>query len=64
MGAHAAESRARVFAPSTSEPKILVTYGFIVSIHGFVLAVTVTPYLGLFHGQTTSLGFLARGVVP
>jgi hypothetical protein len=35
VGAHAAESRARVFAPSASEPRILVMYGFIVSIYGF-----------------------------
>jgi hypothetical protein len=46
LGAHAAESRARVVAPSASELRILVTYGFIVSIHGLVVDVTVTMYLG------------------
>jgi hypothetical protein len=40
MGSHAADSRARVFAPSTSLPRILVMHGFLDSIHELVLAVT------------------------
>jgi hypothetical protein len=46
LGGHVACRRARVLAPSTYEPKILVIFSFIVSIHGSVLAVTSTMYLG------------------
>jgi hypothetical protein len=35
------------FAPSTSEPIILVMYGFILSIHGLMLGVTLILYFGL-----------------
>jgi hypothetical protein len=47
LGAHDVDSWARVFAPSTSDPRILAMYGFIVLIHRLVLAVTSTLYLGL-----------------
>jgi hypothetical protein len=46
LGAHVANTMASVFAPITSKPKILVMYGFIVSIHG-LLAMTLTLYFGL-----------------
>jgi hypothetical protein len=47
MGAYDPNRRARVLDPRTSNPIIVVMYGFMVSIHGFVLAVTSTMYLGL-----------------
>jgi hypothetical protein len=50
LDAHAAESRASVNAPSTFEPnKILIIYGFIVSIHVLVIGCDVYYVLG--HGM-------------
>jgi hypothetical protein len=48
LSANIAKTKAWVFAPSTFKPRILVMYGFIVLIHGLVLAyVTMTLYFGL-----------------
>jgi hypothetical protein len=42
LGIHAADTKAKVLDPSTYEPIIVAKYGFIVSIHGLVLAVMST----------------------
>jgi hypothetical protein len=47
LGSHVAERGPRVFAQNMSEPKILVMCGIIVSIHGLVMAMTLTLYFGL-----------------
>jgi hypothetical protein len=64
LGAHAAYTRARVFAPSMLEPRILVMYGFIVSIQGLVLTVTLTMYLCLGGRPGRWLGILGFRFSP
>jgi hypothetical protein len=64
LGAHAAESRARVVALSASEPRIMVMYGFIVSIHGLVLVVTVALYLGCALRPNRWFGILGSRCSP
>jgi hypothetical protein len=44
LDAHVADIKARVLGLSTSEPRVLVMCGFIVSIHGLVFLVTTTVY--------------------